>query len=106
MIPKESAGQPKVVALRKTSVACPSQWEGTLEDGRAVYARYRYGSLSVGVGHDVNHAVRSGSTDRALYAGCVGAGLDGFMDFEELKIHLHGILVFPADLVVENEWPR
>lgn len=106
MIPKESAGQPKVVTLRKTSVACPSQWEGTLEDGRAVYARYRYGWLSVGVGDDVDQAVRSGSTDQALYEGCVGAGLDGFMDFEELQLHLHGILVFPADLNVENEWPR
>lgn len=105
MTPRESE-QPKVVALRKTSVACPSQWEGTLEDERAVYARYRYGSLSVGVGDGIDQAVRSGSTDRALYAGCVGAGLDGFMDFEELKVHLHGILVFPADLVVENESPR
>lgn len=104
-MPKESAGQPKVVALRQTSVACPSQWEGTLEDGQAVYARYRYGWLSVGVGDDVDQAVRSGSTDRALFAGGVGAGLDGFLDFEELKIHLQGILLFPPDLVVENEWP-
>jgi hypothetical protein len=103
MIPKDSAGQPKVVALRQTSVACPSQWEGTLEDGRAVYVRYRYDWLSVGVGDDVDQAVHSGSTDRALYAGCVGAGLDGFMDLEELKFHLRGVLAFPVDLVVENE---
>lgn len=41
--PEQSHGLPKVVALKKTSIACPSQWEGTLEDGRAVYARYRHG---------------------------------------------------------------
>jgi hypothetical protein len=39
----------------------------------------------------------------ALYADHVGDCLDGFMDFEELKTHLHGLLEFPADLVVENE---
>jgi hypothetical protein len=102
-MPKESAGQPKVVALRQTSVACPSQWEGTPEDGRAVYVRYRYGWLSVGVGDDVDQAVHSGSTDRALYAGCGGAGLDGVMDLEELKLHLHGVLAFPVNLVFENQ---
>jgi hypothetical protein len=28
------------------------------------------------------------------------------MDFEELKTHLHGLLGFPADLLVENERPQ
>ena len=27
------------------------------------------------------------------------------MDFEELRVHLHGLLEFPADLVVEDERP-
>lgn len=103
--PARSGEQRKVTALRKTSTACPSQWEGTLEDGRAVYARYRHGHLSVGVGDDVEEAVRSSTSDRALYADYAGDGLDGFMDFEELAIHLHGLLEFPADLVVENERP-
>jgi hypothetical protein len=103
--PEQPNGRPKVVALMKTSTACPSQWEGTLEDGRTVYARYRHGALSVGVGDDLHEAVRNGWTDQALYADCIGDGLDGFMDFEELKVHLHGLLEFPADLVVENERP-
>lgn len=42
-------------------------------------------------------------SEHALYADHVGDGLDGFMNFEELKTHLHGLLEFPADLVVENE---
>jgi hypothetical protein len=44
-----------------------------------------------------------GGPDQALYADYVGDALDGFMDFEELRTHLHGLLEFPADLVVENE---
>jgi hypothetical protein len=101
--PERSDGLPKLVALTKTCTACPSQWEGVLEDGRAVYVRYRHGELSVGVGDGIDEAVRNGSTDEALYADYVGDGLDGFMDFEELKVHLYGLLEFPADLVVENE---
>lgn len=44
-------------------------------------------------------------SDQALYEGEIGEGLDEFMDFEELKAHLRGLVEFPADLVVENENP-
>jgi hypothetical protein len=84
---------------------CPSQWQGTLEDGRVIYARYRHGALSVGIGNDIDAAVRNGWTDEAVYSDYGGDGIDGYMDFEELRVHLHGLLEFPADLVVENERP-
>ena len=103
--PQQPDGLPTVVALRKTCIACPSQWDGVLEDGRAIYARYRHGALSVGVGDDHEEAVRNSWTEQALYADYVGHGFDGFMDFEELKVHLHGLLEFPTDLTVENERP-
>jgi len=103
--PEQPNGRPRVLALKKTSLACPSQWEGALEDGRVLYARYRWGELSVGVGADIDEAVRCGMSEQAFYAECVGEGLDGFMDFEELKVHLHGLLEFPPDLIVENERP-
>lgn len=103
--PRQPEGRPAVVSLKKTCIACPSQWEGTLEDGRAIYARYRHGALSVGVGDDLKEAVRNSWTEEALYADYLGDGFDGFMDFEELKVHLHGLLELPADLVVENERP-
>ena len=37
-------------------------------------------------------------SDQALYADDIGDGLDGFMDFEELKAQLCGLLEFPTDL--------
>jgi len=101
--PEQPEGRPRVVTLKKTCTACPSQWQGTLEDGRVIYARYRHGELSVGMGSDIDAAVRNGWTDEAFYADYVGNGFDGYMDFEELKVHLHGLLQFPADLNVENE---
>lgn len=101
--PEHPNGLPRVVALKKTCFACPAQWEGTLEDGRTIYARYRGGALSVGIGDDLDEAIENGRTDQALFADYVGHALDGFMDFEELRTYLYGLLEFPADLVVENE---
>lgn len=75
--------------------------EGGLEGGRAVYARYRGGWTERGVGE----TVRNGMSDQALYADPVSGGLYGYMDVEELKAHLHGLLEFPATLIVENERP-
>lgn len=103
--PEQPEGRLRVVALKKTSLACPSQWEGTLEDGRAIYVRFRWGELSVGVGNHVDGAVRNATSDDAFYADPVSGGLDGYMDFEELKAHLHGLLDFPDALSVENERP-
>jgi hypothetical protein len=96
-------GDAKVIALKRTCLACPSQWDGSLADGRAVYARYRHGELTVGVSSDIDGAVRNARSDVALYAEEVSDGLDGFMSFEELKAKLCGVLEFPAGLVVENE---
>lgn len=97
---------PKLVSLKNTCIACPSQWEGTLEDGRAIYARYRHGELSVGIGKDINEAVRNGMSDQALYTDDIGNGLDGFMDFQELKAQLHGLLEFPTDLAEHDSRPK
>jgi hypothetical protein len=96
---------PTVLTLRKTCIACPSQWEGALDDGHTVYARFRHGRLSVGIGETVEGAVDNAMSDQALYQGEIGDGLDGFMDFEELKAHLRGLIEFPLDLNVENENP-
>ena len=39
----------KVSELTMTCGECPTQWEGQLEDGRAIYIRYRWGELGVAV---------------------------------------------------------
>ena len=101
--PVQTGGAPVVVALEKTCTACPSQWEGTLGDGRTLYVRYRGGALSVGVGQGIDEAVRNSSSAATFFSEHVGDGLDGFMDFEELRTHLYGLLDFPESLEVKNE---
>jgi len=93
----------ELATLTRTCLACPSQWEGVLDDGRAIYVRYRHGELSVGIGGDIDDAVRNGMSDQALYAADIGDGLDGFMDVEELKTRLHGLLKLPADFDAQSQ---
>jgi hypothetical protein len=101
--PVPAGGAPVVVAMKQTCSACPSQWEGELEDGRALYVRYRWGELSAGVGEDIGAAVKNGRAEETLFFEHVGDGLDGSMTFKELKGHLQGLLEFPNELVVEGE---
>jgi hypothetical protein len=49
-MPDQSATALRVKAFQRTCIACPSQWEGQLEDGRWFYARYRWSSFCFGVG--------------------------------------------------------
>lgn len=42
----------KLNNLVQTCDACPSQWDAILDDGRGVYIRYRWGTLSVMVSNN------------------------------------------------------
>ena len=98
--PEQPDGLPKVVDLERTTWACPTQWEGTLEDGRVLYARCRHGQLSVGIGDGIDAAVANGMSKDAFYFDHVE---DGPMDFAELRAHLHGLLELPAGLKAEGQ---
>jgi hypothetical protein len=101
--PVPTGGLPVVTSLKKTCTACPAQWEGTLDDDRALYARYRWGELSVGLGKRIEDAIDNGRSEEALFCEHVGDGLDGLMGFEELRGYLWGLLDFPPDLEVKGE---
>ena len=72
----------RVAELRKTCAACPAQWEGMTEDGMAIYIRYRWGFLSVSVGIETIFCQRAGDS------------LDGYMEDDQLREHLRGVLEF------------
>ena len=97
--PEHPDGLPRIVALKRTTWACPTQWVATLADGRTVYARSRHRKFSVGVGDALDDAVLKSSGPGALYFEYVE---DSPMEFEELRAHLYGLLEFPTDLSVEG----
>jgi hypothetical protein len=77
---------------------CPTTIIGRTANGETVYTRYRWGHLSV----------RVDSRDPAPHGGAGGAwifekqidqeGLDGCMEYEELKQHTVDIVEWPAEL--------
>jgi len=97
--PEQPDGLPRILTLKRTTWACPTQWVASLDDGRTVYARSRNGELSVGVGDDLDDAVHKSSGPEALYFEYVE---DSPMGFEELRTYLYGLLEFPTDLSVEG----
>ena len=81
--------RPRVVTLTQTCGACPSQWEGTTDDGRYVYIRYRWGLLTAGIGDSIDEAV----ADYRLSKQC-GDELDGAISQTAMCHHLERLLDF------------
>lgn len=72
----------RLVNLRETSQAYPSQWEAETDDGHVVYIRYRNGQLTIGFGATVELA----STSLRFYKSC-GDQRDGYMTWESVEMH-------------------
>lgn len=74
----------RLQALKMTCMACPSQWHGITTDNRYVYVRYRWGTLSVGLGNTHDEAIQNHGNFLLTY---IGDGLDGTMDTAEMLRH-------------------
>lgn len=66
----------------KTCSACPTQWEGKLNDGRSFYFRYRWGGARLSVAETVDDAV--GGRGVNAHA-AIGSGLDGVLNDDEYR---------------------
>jgi len=76
----------KVKNIKQTCVACPSQWEGNLIDGRMFYARYRWGALSIELSKEPTNDVYKamGKDGNLIYSEQLGGRYDGSMEQAEL----------------------
>jgi hypothetical protein len=76
----------EVYDLRRTCIACPSQWEGRINDCGSIYIRYRWGTLTARVSMADANAVRA---DTCLYEDDIGLRtgdrLGGYMDTGEMR---------------------
>lgn len=80
---------------KKTCSACPTQWEGTLKDGRSFYFRYRWGKAYLGVADTIDNAVWVGDKGGVKAFSYLGHALDGVLDDDEYRrmfVELHGQL--------------
>ena len=98
----------KLTDLTMTSGATPSQWEGKLDDGRFIYARYRHGHGAVYVAASVSEAIEK---DEPLIEWPEGYdGLtsddprfgDGVLSTEELLEKLQTVDIDVSEVVVDE----
>jgi hypothetical protein len=88
----------KIITAQVACPMCPTTITGRTADGLTVYARYRWGHLSV----------RVDPRDPAPHGGAGGVwilerqidpeGLDGWMEYEELKEYTSEIIEWPEEL--------
>jgi hypothetical protein len=62
----------RIKSLEQTCGACPSQWEGEMENGARIFIHYRYGWLSVDI------------DDVHVFGQEVGDSFGGVMDTEQM----------------------
>jgi hypothetical protein len=72
-----------VISYRKTCPACPAQWEGVCSDGRFIYIRFRWGSLTWGVGNTIELAVDDSFACLDIISD--EDSYNGYMEDEEMK---------------------
>lgn len=86
----------KINDLTCTSDACPTQYEGFLDDGRMVYIRYRWGYLSIRVSLNSTENVMVAVSSPEIYGEQLGDCLDGHLDHERLIEILNNIEYPPS----------
>ncbi len=75
----------KVKHCIMTCSACPSQWDIYTDDGEYIYARYRWGRLTLTLNP------YQGNREELFRMG-IGDGLDGVMETIELVEHTKSVL--------------
>lgn len=75
----------KVKEIFNTCSACPAQWEGTLEDGRMIYVRYRRGAFTVDISDRKTTDIFDAVNGERIIAMQIGGEFDGYMEDVEMK---------------------
>ena len=86
--------------IERTCIACPSQWEAKLKDGRMLYFRYRWGHLNITVSEEKTDDINDALHGELIFSSEVEeSGWDGDMDDAKLVLLTHSILNYPESFV-------
>lgn len=77
-----------------TSFASPTQWEARDEEDRPLYARYRFGYLSVTVG-EPGQTMEDAVLGREIFSEQLGELYDGVLSYEGLKAATRSLIEWP-----------
>jgi hypothetical protein len=92
-------GKITVVSASRENLLCPTLIVGITDDGSTVYARYRFGRLSIRI-DDRDPAPNGGAEGRRVYEEKLDPqGLDGCLDYAELRELTAGWIDWPDELI-------
>jgi len=74
----------KIKEIEKTCSACPSQWEGTLDNGKMIYIRYRWGYLSVRISNEPTNNPMNAVNGIEIFGLNYGDGFDGVIELDKV----------------------
>jgi hypothetical protein len=77
----------EITKIEQTIYGCPSQWEGTLNDGRTFFARYRWGWLEFDTYPNEDLHFNS-DFETTIFEEQVGGPYDGIMCIAEMCRHV------------------
>ncbi len=84
-----------VKEIEQTCEACPSQWEGTTDDDRCIYFRYRWGFLSVRISSPGDKFKFAGVRGKEILRKQLGDSYHGILSYEELVKATSEIIQLP-----------
>ena len=87
----------KVVSAHCICVACPTTYTGKTDDGCTIYARYRWGNLSVRIDDSPNPELE-GAAGCEILAKTIGHGVHGYLSYADLRQHTAGLVEWPDEL--------
>jgi len=100
-----------ITKMIETCGGCPSQWDGWDKEGAYYYFRYRWGYLRIDKspsekewvsGLSIAFGADPGPTE-TIFGEQLGEGMDGILDYSDLKEHLKGLMELPDTESYEDE---
>ena len=94
----------KVISAHCICFACPTTYTGVTDGGLTVYARYRWGRLSVRIDASPEPEF-DGAAGGEILAKAIGDKFDGMLSYAELRQQTDGVVEWPDELIKPDPKP-
>jgi hypothetical protein len=78
----------KLLELKRTKDSAPTQYEGKLSNGKLIYIRYRWGTLTIRVSRDITKNIDDAVTGRIVFQQFIGSAYDGSIEHDPVIYYL------------------
>jgi hypothetical protein len=86
----------KIISAQWICFACPTIYTGKTAEGWTVYARYRWGNLSVRI-DDSPEPECEGAAGWEILAKTIGHEVHGWLSYADLRQHTAGLVEWPDE---------